>query len=90
MGGSREQAGCRDIAADPQDEFLSSFGVRKPPSDKEAFIKSMTSGPVDATAFQTLSEDTVIVDHETAVVIGTDTVRGTEKGATVTEVYHTR
>jgi Domain of unknown function (DUF4440) len=33
------------------------------------------------------ADETVIVDHDTAVVVGTDTVRGKEKGTAYTVVY---
>ena len=68
------------------DKFVASFGAKKP-YDKETFIKRIVSGDVDPTESQTLTDETVIVDHDTAVVVGTDTVRGTESGAPYTAVY---
>jgi steroid delta-isomerase-like uncharacterized protein len=68
------------------DKFLASFGVRKP-YDKEAFIKETVSDDLDPTESQTLTDRTVIIDQDTAVVVGTDTERGTRKGAAYTEVY---
>jgi steroid delta-isomerase-like uncharacterized protein len=62
------------------DRFVASFGAEKP-YDKEAFIKAIVSGDVDATESQTLTDRTVIIDHDTAVIVGTDTVRGTKTGA---------
>lgn len=62
------------------DKFVASFGVKKP-YDKEAFIKQIVSGDVDPTQSQALTDETVTIDQDTAVVVGTDTVRGTEKGA---------
>lgn len=60
------------------DKFVATFGAQKP-YDKEAFIKEEVAGDVDPTASQTLDE-TVILDGDTAVVIGTDTERGTKNG----------
>jgi uncharacterized protein DUF4440 len=67
------------------DKFVASFGVKKP-LDKEAFIKHTVSDDVDPTASQTLTDETVIIDHDTAIVIGTDTVRGTDNGTAYTVV----
>jgi hypothetical protein len=68
------------------DKFLSTFGSHKP-ADKETFIKNMTSGDVDPTESQTLTERTVVLDGDTAVVVGIDTVRGTDNGAAHMAVY---
>ena len=68
------------------DKFVASFDARKP-YDKEAFIKEILAGDVDATASQTLTDETVIIDHDTAVVVGTDTARGTDKGAAYALVF---
>src|SRR5579864_2291651 len=68
------------------DKFVASFGVEKP-YDKEAFIKLIVSSDVDPTESQTLTDRAVIIDRDTAVVVGTDTERGTRKGAAYTEVY---
>lgn len=62
------------------DKFVASFGAKKP-YDKESFITQIVSGDVDPTESQTLTDETVTIDHDTAVVVGTDTVHGTEKGA---------
>jgi len=67
------------------DKFVASFGVEKP-YDKEAFIKLIVSSDVDPTESQTLTDRAVIIDRDTAVVVGTDTERGTRKGAAYTEV----
>lgn len=61
------------------DKFLVSFGPNKP-QDKETFIKHLMSGDVDPTETQVLTDQTVIVDNDTAVVVGTDTLHGTRKG----------
>jgi steroid delta-isomerase-like uncharacterized protein len=68
------------------DKFVASFGAKKP-YDKEAFIKEIVSGDVDPTESQTLTDRTVIIDHDTAVVVGTDTERGTRNGGAYTAVY---
>ncbi|HWY53597.1 MAG TPA: nuclear transport factor 2 family protein [Terriglobales bacterium] len=68
------------------DQFVASFGVKKP-YDKEGFIKAIVSDDVDPTESQTLTDETVVIDDDTAVVVGTDTVRGTDKGAAYTVVY---
>jgi ketosteroid isomerase-like protein len=67
------------------DKFVASFGVAKF-YDKEGFIKGIVSDDVDPTESQTLIERTVIVDEDTAVIVGTDTLHGTRKGAAYTEV----
>lgn len=69
-----------------EDKFLASFGSSKP-YDKEAFLKLILKGDVDPTESQTLSDQNVIVDHDTAVVVGTDTVRGTENGTSHEAIY---
>jgi len=68
------------------DKFVASFGANKP-YDKEAFIKQIVTGNADPTESQTLTDETVTIDHDTAVVVGTDTLRGTESGAAYTAVY---
>jgi ketosteroid isomerase-like protein len=68
------------------DKFVASFGAGKP-YDKEAFIKEIVSGDVDPAESQALTDRTVIIDHDTAVVVGTDTLRGTRNGAPDTAVY---
>ena len=66
--------------------LIATFGAEKP-DDKEAFIKEIVSGDVDPTESQTLTDRNVIIDRDTAVVVGTDTERGTKKGAAYTVVY---
>ncbi|HEY6904032.1 MAG TPA: nuclear transport factor 2 family protein, partial [Candidatus Acidoferrales bacterium] len=60
------------------DKFVATFGGEKP-LDKEAFIKETVTGDVDPTESQTLADRNVIIDQDTAVVVGTDTERGTNK-----------
>ncbi|HXY06760.1 MAG TPA: nuclear transport factor 2 family protein [Terriglobales bacterium] len=68
------------------DKFVASFGAEKP-YDKETFIKYIVTGDVDPTESQTLTDETVIIDQDTAVEVGTDTVRGTNNGAAYMVVY---
>ena len=69
------------------DRFNATFGSGKT-YNKEAYIKAMIGdGVVDATGSQTLTDETVLVDRDTAVVIGTDTARGTDKGEAYAIVY---
>ena len=68
------------------DKFVASFGVKEP-YDKETFIERILTGEVDPTESQTLTDETVVIDDDTAVVVGTDTVRGTDNGAAYREVY---
>jgi hypothetical protein len=67
------------------DRFVATFGAAKT-YDKEAFIKLFT-GDVDATASQSLTYQAVIIDSDTAAVVGTDTAHGTRDGAPYTAVY---
>ncbi len=53
---------------------------------KEEFIKGVTSGELNPTLTQTLSDRTFLVDGDTAVVIETDTVRWAEDGKKTTLV----
>ena len=68
------------------DKFVASFGVKEP-YDKETFIKHIVVGDVDPTESQTLTDETVVIDRDTAVEVGTDTERGTDKGVAYTVVY---
>lgn len=67
------------------DKFVASFGTLKP-YDKETFIKLICRGDIDPTESQTLTDETVVIDQDTAVVVATDTLRGTKSGAPYTEV----
>jgi cobalamin biosynthesis protein CobT len=68
------------------DKFIASFGVKEP-YDKETFIKHIVTGDADPTESQTLTNETVIIDQDTAVVVGTDTVRGTDSGKAYAAVH---
>jgi hypothetical protein len=67
------------------DKFVASFGAAKP-YDKEGFMKEIVSGDVDRTESQTLTDRKAMVDEDTAVIVGTDTLHGTKKGTAYTEV----
>lgn len=67
-------------------KFIASFNAKKP-YDKEGFIKEIVAGDVDPTESETLTDETVVIDGDTAVVVGTDMLRGTDKGAPYTVVY---
>ena len=67
------------------ERFVATFGAAKT-YDREAFIK-LFSGDIDPTASQTLTYEAVIIDGDTAVLVGTDTAGGTRDGAAYTAVY---
>ena len=67
------------------DRFVATFGAART-YDKEAFIK-LFARDVDPSASQTITYEAVIIDGDTAVVIGTDTAHGTRDGAARTAVY---
>ena len=66
------------------EKFVVTLGTKTPPYNKEGFIKAVLAGDVDPTKSQTLSDQTVIVDGDTGVVVATDTERGTKKGEAFT------
>lgn len=68
------------------DKFLASFNADKP-LDKEDFIKLIVTEEADPTESQTLTDRNVIIDRDTAVVVGVDTERGTKKGKAYSAVY---
>jgi hypothetical protein len=57
------------------DKFLASFNSGKP-YDKGAFIELILPGNVDPSESHTLTDQNVIADHGTAVVVGINTVSG--------------
>ena len=67
------------------EKFVASLGAGRP-YDKEAFIR-LFSGEPDPAGFQDLTDETVIIDDDTAVVVGTDIAGGTRNGAAYTKVY---
>ena len=54
------------------DKFISTAGAGSP-KNKDAFIKALTAGDADPGQSQSLTDETVIVDGDTAVTVGTDT-----------------
>ena len=68
------------------EHFVATFGAGKP-YDKEGFIKAVIGGAPDPTESQDLSDRMVRVDADTAVIVETDTVRGTDEGKAYTTVY---
>lgn len=68
------------------DKFVASFDSGKP-YDKEPFIRIILTGDVDPTESQTLTDQNVIVDHDTAVVVGVDRVRSAKNGTAHETVY---
>lgn len=58
------------------DKFIACFGI-KPPYSKDAFIRHETSGEVDPTASQSITDESVVVDQDTAIVVATDTMQWT-------------
>ena len=67
------------------ERFLGTFSSGKT-YNKEAFLKAILSSEVDPTAPQSLSYEAVLIDGDTAVVIGTDTRHGTRDGVPYTTV----
>jgi len=65
------------------DRFVATFGAKT--YDKDAFIGSFT-GDIDPTRSQTLTYEAVIIDGDTAVLVGDDTERGTRQGVAFTKV----
>lgn len=63
------------------DRFVATFGAGKT-VDKQGYIKAaIGDGVVDATASQALADVRVVVDGDTAVILGVNTGRGTKKGS---------
>jgi len=79
----RDGAALQDIL---DDRFIATFGTAKP-VDKKSFIKLILSGDATAIVTQDLSDRTIVVDHDTAVLIETDTVRKTKANQTTETVY---
>ena len=67
------------------ERFVATFGAAKT-YDKDEFIE-LFAGDVDPTASHTLTYEAVIIDHDTAVLVGTDTAGGTRDGMAYTAVY---
>lgn len=67
------------------DKFVVTFGTGKA-IDKEGFIKNVVGDETDVILSQDITDRTVRVDRDTAVVVETDTVHGTDKGEPYTQV----
>ena len=67
------------------ERFVATFGSAKT-YDREGFIGFFT-GPVDPTESQTLTYEAIVIDHDTAVLVGTETAHGTKGGAAYTAIY---
>ena len=59
------------------DNFISTFEAGKP-TRKAAFIKSLTKGKADPKQTQSLTDETVVVEGNTAILVGTDTFHRTD------------
>ncbi len=59
------------------DKFITTSGAGQP-GNKERFIKSLTAGKADPGQSQSLTDETIVVDGDTAVVVGTDTFHRTD------------
>ena len=59
------------------DNFISTFEAGKP-TRKAAFIKALTKGEADPRQSQSLTDETVIVEGDTAILVGTDTFHRTD------------
>ena len=62
------------------DQFISTNGAGKP-TRKAAFIASLTKGAPDPKQSQSLTDETVVVDGDTAILVGTDTFHRTDGAA---------
>ena len=59
------------------DQFITTSGAGKP-RNKESFIKSLTAGKADPRQSQSLTDENIVVEGDTAVVVGTDTFHRTD------------
>src|ERR1700754_3413701 len=59
------------------DQFISTYAAGKP-TRKAAFIKSLTKGKDDPRQSQSLTDETVVVEGDTAILVGTDTFHRTD------------
>lgn len=66
-------------------KFVFTFGVRAPES-RDSFIHAVLTARTNMKS-QTLSETTTVIDRDTAVIAGLDTVRGTVHGKPYKAVY---
>jgi ketosteroid isomerase-like protein len=77
---------ARALQAILDKRFIATFGAGKP-LGKDAFIKQATSGPADPTMTQDLSDETIIVVGDTAVIVATDTVHKLKDGLPSAKAY---
>jgi ketosteroid isomerase-like protein len=77
---AEDQHDAAALARILDDKFLATSGAGQPVG-KDAFIKKLASGAADPKQSQTLTDETVIVDGDTAVVIGTDAFHRTDGAA---------
>lgn len=59
------------------DQFISTYGAGKP-TRKAAFIASLTKGKADPRQTQSIEDETIVVDGDTAILVGTDTFHRTD------------
>lgn len=59
------------------DQFISTYAAGKP-TRKAAFIASLTKGKPDPRQTQSIEDETVVVDGDTAILVGTDTFHRTD------------
>ena len=62
------------------DQFISTSGAGKP-RRKDSFIKALTKGAADPAQSQSLTDETILVSGDTAILIGTDTFHRTDHAA---------
>ena len=79
---SRDAVKLRQIL---DDQFVVTFGSGDV-TDKEGFIKAVVGDENDVILSQDLSDETIRIDRDTAVIVLTDTVHGTSKGEPYTQV----
>lgn len=62
------------------DQFISTYGGGKP-TRKAAFIASLTKGKPDPKQTQSLTDETIVVDGDTAILVGTNIFHRTDGAA---------
>lgn len=60
------------------DQFISTFAAN-PPRDKAAFIEGITKGEVDPTQSQTITDEKLVVDGDTAILTGVNAFHSTAR-----------
>ena len=64
-------------------QYIATFGSGAP-LRKDEFIRGITEDESDTMASQTSSDRTLVLDGDTAIVVGTDTIRGSDHGKAYT------